>query len=231
VARLRRIVLPGQAHLIIHRGQSGQPVFVAAVDRDLYLAGLRESAFDANVVIHAYALLDNEVRLLVTPSTETGLADLMQAVGRRYVGAFNKRHGRSGTPWDGRFRSTVVEPGLCVRECLRLVEAAFERHAARNEPEWSSLRHHLGQCSDPLVTEHPDYWALGNTPFERQAVYRRFVEQATSASDVATILRAAINGWVLGSPTFASLVHEATGRRPHPLSRGRPRTRIPKASI
>lgn len=231
MARLRRIVLPGQAHLIIHRGQSGQAVFVAAVDREHYLAGLRESAVDANVVIHAYALLDTEVRLLVTPSTETGLADLMQAAGRRYVGAFNKRHGRSGTPWDGRFRSTVVEPGRCVRECLRLVESTVERHAVGDQAEWSSLRHHLGLTSDPLVTEHPDYWAFGNTPFERQAAYRRFVEQATSATDMATILRAATSGWVLGSPAFATWVRDATGRRPQPLSRGRPRTRVSKALV
>lgn len=182
------------------------------------------------MVIHAYALLDNEVRLLVTPSTETGLADLMQAAGRRYVGAFNKRHGRSGTPWDGRFRSTVVEPGRCVRECLRLVESAFGHQAAGDQAEWSSLRHHLGQCPDPVITEHPDYWAFGNTPFERQAAYRMFVEQATSASDMAAILRAATDGWVLGSAAFASLVRNATGRRPHPLSRGRPRTRVGKAS-
>lgn len=206
-------------------------MFVAAVDRDHYLAGLRESAFDANVMIHAYALLDNEVRLLVTPSTETGLADLMQAVGRRYVGAFNKRHGRSGTPWDGRFRSTVVEPGRCVRECLRLVETAVECQAIHDQFEWSSLRHHLGLCSDPLITEHSDYWALGNTPFERQAAYRQFFEQATSASDMATILQAATNGWVLGSPAFATLVCDATGRRPHRLSRGRPRTRLGKTII
>ena len=214
--------------MIIHRGQSGQVVFAVAADRVSYLAGLRESAADAKVLIHAYALLDNEVRLLVTPSTETGLADLMQAVGRRYVGAFNKRHGRSGTPWDGRFRSTVVEPGRCVRECMRLVESVVERSVACDQPDCSSLRHHLGQCPDPLVTEHPDYWALGNTPFERHAAYRRLVEEVSSTSDMATILRAATNGWVLGSPAFAILVRDATGRRPHQLARGRPRTRVGK---
>jgi putative transposase len=225
MARLRRAVLPGQPHMIIHRGQS---VFLDAADHDRYLAGLRASSTEARVAIHAYALLENEVRLLATPSTATGLADLMQAVGRQYVPAFNKKYGRSGSPWQGRFRSTVIEAETHFRACLRFVEARGEvrtTDAARalGAVDWSSAAHHLGTRADPLISDHPAFWAFGNTPFEREAAYRQFVKQTPAADEVATILLATLNGWVLGSPEFAAAVGRQTGRRPQPAQRGRPR--------
>jgi len=228
MARLRRAVLPGQPHMIIHRGQSGQAVFSDAADRDHYLAGLRASATEARVAIHAYALLENEVRLLVTPSTVTGLADLMQAVGRQYVPAFNKKYGRSGSPWQGRFRSTVIEAANHFRACLRFVESWGEVETADatralGGAVWSSAAHHLGTRVDPLISDHPAFWAFGNTPFEREAAYRHFVKQAPAEDEVAAILRAALNGWVLGSPEFVASVGRQTGRRPQPAQRGRPK--------
>ena len=227
MARLRRVVLPGQPHLIIQRGQSGRAVFAHATDRDRYLQALRAGALQSDVGIHAYALLDNEVRLLVTPATATGLADMMQSVGRRYGRAFNQIHGRNGTVWEGRFRSTVIEASTQFRACLRFVETSTSGSgpAMHNKSAASSLGHHLGLRSDPWITEHPCYWAFGNTPFEREAAYRHFIEQAPAADDSSTIVAATINGWVLGSSEFVTHVGEATGRRPHPLARGRPRKR------
>lgn len=219
MARLPRAVMPGHPHLVIHRGRSGQAVFVDAADRASYLANLGDAARAAKVSLHGYALLANETRLLATPEAADGLAQLMQAVGRKYVPAFNKKHVRSGTPWDGRFRSAVVGPGQHFLACLRFVEAA-------NESANSSLAHHLGRWIDPLVADHPALWALGNTPFEREAVYRRFIEQPPAEGEVAAILLATRNGWALGSPAFCAIVARQTGRRTQPMARGRPRKTV-----
>ena len=222
MARLRRIVLPGQPHVILHRGHNGQAVFVDAEDRAAYLWSLREAAREAQVAVHAYGLLEGEVRLLVTPSSEAGLGQMLQAVGRRFVRGFNRRHGRSGTPWEGRFRSTVIESAPHFVDCMHFVEAPTAISGTEDAPAWSSTDHHLGGRRDALVAPHPAFWALGNTPFDREAAYRRIVAQPLAPDVMAAILHAAQNGWVLGSAEFAAWVAGQTGRRPRPAARGRP---------
>lgn len=227
MARLPRVVLPGHPHVVIHRGHSGQAVLLDDADRALYLASLSESTAIAGVALHAYALLSAEIRLLVTPDTSAGLADLMQAIGRRYVPAFNKKYARTGSPWEGRFRSTVIEAERYFLACLRYVEAwgadldLAAPRSTRPVPG-SSAAHHLGLSADPRVADHPAFWALGNTPFEREAAYRRFIDQPPIEAEAAVILQAARNGWALGSPAFCAFVAQKTGRRSQPARRGRP---------
>ena len=230
MARLRRIVLPGHPHVVIHRGNSGQAVFVDALDMECYLASLRECARAAGVAVHAYGLHPTEVRLLVTPDSQAGLATMMQAIGRRYVRVFNRRHRRTGTPWEGRFRSTVVEAAGHFVACLRFVECGVEPAASVPEATgsgesglWSSAGHHLNGRTDASLTEHPAFWALGNTPFERESAYRRVTAQPQDPQQMAAILLAALNGWVLGSDSFADNAGALAGRRPRQATPGRPR--------
>ena len=114
----------------MQRGNSGQRVFVDDAGRARYLQLLAEAARAAQVAIHAYALTDSEVLLLATPADAQGLSRLMQAIGRRYVSEFNRRHGRSGTLWDGRFRATAIEAETQLQDCLAFVELAWPRHVA-----------------------------------------------------------------------------------------------------
>ena len=226
MARLRRIVLPGQAHVIIHRGHNGQRVFVDERDRETYLASLREAAREARVAIHAYGLFGTEVRLLATPSDAAGLARMMQSVGRRFVRLFNLRHGRSGTPWEGRFRSAAIEARAHFLDCLRFVEEAGGGAPARgpgSEGVRSSAAHHLAGRDDGVVQAHPAYWALGNTPFEREAAYRQLASQPIPAPRLAAILHAAMHGWTLGSDAFAAQAADQAQRQARPSSPGRPR--------
>jgi len=231
MARLRRIVLPGQAHVIIHRGHNVQDVFIDDRDRTSYLSALHDAAVEAGVAIHAYGLFDREVRLLATPRDATSLARMMQSVGRRFVRSFNQRHGRVGTPWEGRFRSTAIEASTHFLVCLRFVEGLSETSTAAASPgigevERSSAAHHLAGRDDSVVEAHPAYWALGNTPFEREAAYRRLTSQPIPAPQLAAILHAAMHGWVLGSDAFAARTAEHMQRKARPSSPGRPRKRI-----
>ena len=230
MARLRRIVLAGHPHVVIHRGNNGQDVFLGDDDRESYLAALCESAHTAGVAIHAYSLRPSEVRLLVTPATEDSLGRLMQAVGRRFVPQFNHRHGRSGTPWEGRFRSTVIEAPSHFLACMLYVESGGDpieqgrSSVVSDKPlEWSSAGQHLSGRSDALLTEHSAFWDLGNTPFDRESAYRRYAAEPQPPQEVATILHATMNGWVLGSDAFVDRVGELAGRRPRRAAPGRPR--------
>lgn len=232
MARLPRLVVPALPHLIIHRGHNGQTVFVDEADFALYRRALAEAAAGAGVAIHGYGLFPAEVRLLVTPAEEDALGSMMQALGRSFVRAFNLKHQRSSTPWEGRFRSTVIEAERHFLDCLRFAEGVDTggmalAHADEGSPR-SSAAHHLGIRSDPVVVDHPAYWALGNTPFEREAAYGRCLSQPLPPDQVAAIVEAALKGWPLGSTDFARRLTERTGRRTQPLRRGRPRATAPE---
>ena len=228
MARLRRIVMPGQPHVIIHRGHNGQAVFTDDRDRDSYLLSLRDAAAEAGVAIHGYGLVGHEVRLLATPRDAAGLARMMQSLGRRFVRVFNQRHARTGTPWEGRFRSAAIEASAHFLSCLRFVEGLSEPGSgpmphSGDDAVRSSAAHHLAGRDDSTVQAHPVYWALGNTPFEREAAYRRFTSQSVAASQLAAILHAAMHGWVLGSDAFAARAADQAQRKPRPSAPGRPR--------
>jgi putative transposase len=216
MARLPRLVVAGQAHYVIQRGLKDRPAFLDGDDRNAYLFALREAARVEDVQVHAYALLDHEVQLLATPTEATALGRLVQAVGRRYVCAYNRRYGSSGTLWDGRYRCAVVEAGTCLLDVLRLVDGAS------TEALHSSAQHRLGGHADPLLTDPPEFWRLGNTPFEREAQYRRLLGSGLTAARVDLLRRAALGGWAAGSAGFVADVEHHTARPARPRARGRP---------
>jgi len=221
MARLPRLVVAGQAHFVVQRGHSGAPVFADDTDRAAYVAALREAAATEHVQVHAYSLLPTEVQLLATPAEPAALSRLMQALGRRYVAVHNRRHRRSGTLWDGRFRCGVVEPGSTRLQALCAIDGASV------EAGITTAAQRLGGVRDALLVDPPEYWQLGNTPFEREAAYRALL-QAGVPADVSQALRsAAIGGWAAGSPGFKTGLASATSRPAQPRPRGRPRREPP----
>ena len=225
MARLSRLVVPDLAHHLLQRGHNAQPVFADDEDRRLYLAALRESARSQAVVLHAYALLNNEVQLLLRPPSEAALSRMMQALGRRYVAGFNRRHGRSGTLWEGRFRAGVVQDGPWVLQNMLLIDTLPVQRGLADAPShaaWSSAPHRLGLRRDPLVTDPPEYWTLGNTPFEREAAYAALLARGLGGAERQRIEHAAANGWAIGSPQFLEQTAALLGRPVRPRPRGRP---------
>lgn len=215
MARLPRLALPGFAHYVIQRGHNGQPVFADARDRDSYCAALAAAAATEAVHVHARALLDCEVQLLLTPDDAGALSRFVQAVNRRFVAAFNRRHGRSGALWDGRFRAAVVEPGALRLQALVLIDGAAA-------PEHTTAGHRLGGPRDGVATDPPEYWALGNTPFEREAAYRALLAEGVPVPVADMLRRAALGGWAAGMRVADSAAEEG-GRPLAPRPRGRPR--------
>lgn len=225
MARLPRLAVAGLAHHIIQRGHNRQAVFLDDEDRRAYLAALREAAALQRVAVHAYVLMDDHLHLLVTPPTAGALSKMLQAIGRRYVSAFNRRHGRVGTLWDGRFRATVLEEGPHVLTCMRYIEQNPQRlippTAAADHP-WSSAAHHLGQRRDPILTDHALFWALGNTPFERELAWRSLLDDLLGSAEVQAHTDSALKGWALGSGAFLACLGAAIERPMAPRPRGRP---------
>lgn len=226
MARLPRLVIPGCPHHIVLRSHNAQPAFLDEIDRQAWLSALQESASLTQVAVHAYALLDDRVHLLVTPPAADGMSKLMQSIGRRYGAGFNRRHGRSGSLWEGRFRAGVVEPERhLIDVCVFIESCAVQQGLAASAQQWpwSSHAHHVGQRIDPVIVDHAAYWALGNTPFDRQAAYRAAFEQGLASSLHGHIGSTAEKGWALGSAAFIASLAKRTDRPLSPRPRGRPR--------
>ncbi len=226
MARLARLYVPDQPQHVILRGLDQQPAFVDDQDYELFIDCLKAAARDHHLAVHAWVLMPGAVQLLVTPSDEASLPKAMQAVGRRYVAHFNRRYARRGTLWEGRYRATVIEGERFFLLASRVVELAPVRNglvAAAEDYRWSSYRHHIGLTVDSLITDHPLYWALGNTPFERQRAYRELCEQPFDERETNQLMQATLKGWVLGSDTYRDWASRTANRRVSPLPRGRPR--------
>lgn len=226
MARLKRLVVAGLAHHVLLRAAPGTAAFVDADDAARYLELFAGAAAKLRVEVHAYALLPGEVQALVTPHEGAALGRLMQSLGRSYTAAFNRRHGRQGALWSGRFQAAPVEPGAPLLERMRFIEQAPLRQArALRGPAaaWSSAAHHVGEANLKWITDHESFWRLGNTPFERQLAYAAVLGQAIGDERSGEIERAASKSWVLGSARFVDEIARRSGRRAEPLPRGRPR--------
>lgn len=225
MARLPRLVIPHQLHHIIQRGNDSKVIFVDRDDYAVFLGWLIQASKQFEVAIHAYVLMPDHLHLLATPSDETGLSRMMQWLGRHYVPYFNAKYHRSGTLWHGRYRATVIQAAVYFLRCSLYIEAnpvLAKLVAEASDYSWSSYQHHIGLKIDPLITDHPLYWSLGNTPFQREAAYKEMMQQAQPSAEIEAMTAATLRGWLLGSDQFKAEMAKLTARRVEPVKRGRP---------
>jgi putative transposase len=222
MARLPRLTLPGYPHHIIQRGNNRQPIFASTADYEQLLGLLEEFSKKFGVAIHSYVLMSNHLHLLATPSTAEGVPQMMQALGRSYVRYFNTKHARTGTLWEGRYRSTLIQAERYLLACMVYIDLNPVRAGMVADPAdypWSSHMHYVGRRSDRLVTPHPLYWELGNTPFARDAAYAELVRNGIGSGQQEALTDATVRGWALGEPDYVAELQRRTERR---VTKGRP---------
>jgi putative transposase len=225
MARLPRLTIPGYPHHIIQRGNNRQPIFAGDADYEYLLSLLDENARQAGVAIHAYVLMSNHFHLLATPETAEGIPQMMQAIGRRYVRYFNQRQGRTGTLWEGRYKSTLIQSERYLLACMAYIDLNPVRAALVSNPgdyPWSSHGHYVGRRHDRLITPHALYWALGNTPFARDAAYGELVRSGITAQQQQALTESALRGWALGEANYVAELQKRTARRVSKRHAGRP---------
>jgi putative transposase len=212
---------------VTQRGNNRSVLFVRDSDYRFFLDNLRIECDRFGCLVHAYVLMTNHVHLLMTPSTASGISDVMQAVGRRYVRCFNDAYGRTGTLCQGRFKATVVDTDYYLLACYRYIELNPVRGGLVADPReyrWSSYGTNASGRVDPLITPHERYDAIGATPDERQRAYRALVAAAIPDATLDEIRRATNTGWALGGQRFRDEVAALLARRTQPATRGaRPR--------
>jgi putative transposase len=188
-----------------------------------YANWLYEGAEKFGVDVHAWVFMTNHVHLLLTPHKPDSISRCMQYLGRYYVRYFNYRHGRSGTLFEGRFKSSIVQSRRYLLACQRYIELNPVRAGMVSDPAdytWSSYRAHAFGRAAKMWQPHPEYLALGHTAPSRGSAYRRFFAQQLPVKLITDIRDALNTGLVLGNDRFRQEVEELTGQRQHRLKRG-----------
>jgi putative transposase len=210
---------------VIQRGNNRGLCFRADADRLLYLRLLAEAATRHRCAIHAYVLMPNHVHLLATPERFGGVAGMMQDVGRRYVRLFNDSYDRTGTLWEGRYKSSLIDSESYLLTCHRYIESNPVRAQLVPGPEqypWSSHRHYARGSRDSLITRHSIFERLDATDVARRRAFVALFETPLDDETVERIRAAVRKGWALGSEDFLNQVEIRLGRSAKPPKRGRP---------
>jgi len=222
-ARLRVAGLP--LHLI-QRGNNRSACFYADEDYALYLHHLEELSRKFRCAVHAYVLMTNHVHLLLTPACKDGPSLLMKHLGQRYVQYINKTYRRSGTLWEGRFRSSIVQEQGYLLRCYRYIELNPVRVGMVRHPRdyrWSSYPANGEGEPSRLLKAHEEYLALGKRDGERLVAYQALFRSELDPKEVEEI-RAAVNGgFALGNERFKAEIATMLGRRAGRGISGRPR--------
>jgi len=221
-----RLELPGVPLHIVQRGNNRAACFLGDLDRRFYLKWLGHAAAACGCDIHAYVLMSNHVHLLLTPRAQGAASGMLQDLGRRYVRIFNKVHGRTGTLWEGRFKSSLIDSERYLFACHRYIElnpvrAGIVRHAG--DYPWSSHRFYARGETSRLITPHARYLALGTSEGERYEVFRSLFGDAVADDELARLRTALNKGWALGAEPFLADIQRRLGRSVLPPRRGRPR--------
>ncbi|MDZ4263309.1 MAG: transposase [Pseudomonadota bacterium] len=227
--RRARITLPNVPIHLIQRGNNRQPCFFADEDYRRYLDWLAEYAGKAGCRIHAYVLMTNHVHLLLSSDRPDACSVLMKSLGQRYVQYVNRVYRRSGTLWEGRFRSCPVQEEAYLLSCQRYIElnpvrANMVEHPA--EYRWSSYRANAQGEVGHLVRPHSLYATLGGDADSRQAAYRELFRYELEPGMVDEIRRTTNGNFALGNERFAAQIAEMIGRRASPGQSGRPRKSV-----
>ena len=173
--RRPRLMLPDTPLHVIQRGNNRQACFFADEDYHFYLDWLGEYAGKSGCRIHAYVLMTNHVHLLLSAEGAEGAGALMKALGQRYVQYVNRTYRRSGSLWEGRFRSSLTQEEHYLLACQRYIELNPVRAGMVEHPgeyRWSSYRANAQGEESPLLTRHETFLALGGDAESRQAAYR-----------------------------------------------------------
>nr|WP_314422878.1 ATP phosphoribosyltransferase regulatory subunit [uncultured Erwinia sp.] len=225
MSRTSRVYVQGLPQLIQLNGHNNDIVFHDDEDYLTFLNCLRKAGETFDFALHAWTLLPNQLMMLLTPGTKEDLSRLVQHIGRRYVPWFNQKYHRSGSLWEGRYNSSLIEPEAYLLIAQKFVDTRLgERQAVRGErPAWSSYWNNIGERQQQMITPHEQYLRLGNTPQERAIQYARFIQSPLSPSIEKRLQDCLNQNRLLGTPQYCQRLERQLHRPVQPRQAGRPR--------
>ena len=224
--RRPRVIVPNTPQHLIQRGNNRQACFYADEDYQFYLEWLKEYADKTECKIHAYVLMTNHVHLLVSTKKADVVGVMMKSLGQRYVQYVNKTYQRSGTLWEGRYKSCPIQAETYLLSCQRYIELNPVRANMVNHPaeyKWSSYVANAQGEPNTVITPHSLYHSLGLNPTKQQFAYRELFRYALDIGLVNEIRKATNSNYALGNALFTKQIADALGRRVTPGLSGRPK--------
>ncbi|WP_431064029.1 transposase [Methylotuvimicrobium sp.] len=224
--RLPRLDLPNVPQHIVQRGNNRQPIFFDENDYSIYLEYLREALVKNHCKLYAFVQMTNHVHLLAMSEASGGISGLMQSVGRRYVRYINKTYQRTGTLFEGRFKSSLIDSERYLLTCMRYIELNPVRAGMVDYPcdyRWSSCQHHVTGSGMEWLEEPPEYRLLAANPKARAMAYRELCTQALADHDIRAIRTHLNKDCALGSDKFQHEIETVLGRRVKIAPQGRPK--------
>lgn len=227
--RKPRFYLPHVPVHIVQRGHSREPVFFEDSDYRAYLDWLEEAGERHECAIHAYVLMTNHIHILATPKHKDSISLLMQFIGRRYVPYINHSYGTSGSLWESRYKSSLIQDDPYLLTCMRYIELNPVRADMVNTPSqyrWSSYRANGQGKPDTVLTPHPLYQQLGRTPQARREAYKALFKAHIDQEQHDHIQKAYQTGTPLGNGYFREKIERTLRCEVGQDRRGRPSKRV-----
>lgn len=229
MARLKRVMPVGIPQHVIQRGNNHQACFGSEDDMKAYFNWLKEFSKKSKVSVHSWVLMTNHVHILCTPNKKGSIGKMMQSLGRMYVRYFNDCYARSGTLWEGRYKSCLVQSERYLLELYRYIELNPVRANRVNKPSeyrWSSYNCNAFGVKTKLITPHKEYLALGKNKEQRQENYRMLFQADVSEILLKDIKDSVNKGLALGDGRFKEEIEKLTKQRVTARKSGRPKKKV-----
>ncbi len=230
--RIARNVVSDIPYHIIHRGNNRQKIFFCDDDYKYFLSLLKEARKEYRCKLYSYVLMPNHIHLLMeSPRVSENLAKSIKLIAQKCTQYINKIHKRTGTLWEGRFKSSLVSKDNYLLACSRYIEMNPVRADIVKEPEdykWSSYRYKIEQEKGNILVDSdrdPVYMSLGKNDIERQRSYQKWFKESIPSQEWDLIRKAVNKGSVFGSSQFKEKLEKLLGRRLEIRDRGRPKMR------
>ena len=224
--RRSRLQLPGVPLHITHRGVNRAAIFIDDEDRCHYLRLLERMVIEHHLAVHAYVLMDNHIHLLATAMRSDAVASALRRLAQCHVQSVNRRHRRTGTLWEGRFKSCLVDSDRYLLTVYRYIELNPVRARMVDRPEqyaWSSVHANAHLRVDPIVVPHPCYVALHADPRERATLYRAWLHEGVDEEQLGAIRTHLAQERAYGDRHFQEMAERTLNRPAMVRPRGRPR--------
>lgn len=224
VPRRSRMYIPELPYHIVQRGNNREACFIEPEDYRFYLDLWEKLSMRYGCIVHAYCLMGNHIHFLVTPAHKTSISNTMKVVGSRYAYYFNKSYARTGTLWEGRHRSSLVQSDRYLLTCMRYIELNPVRACMVERPEayrWSSYGKN-GWGDPGWIQSHDEYLRLGDTGNVRCYAYRELFKSQLSEEDLHRIRKAAHYCQPVGNARFRQQIEQQYGVVLGQVRRGRP---------
>lgn len=227
--RTARLIVPNYPHHIIQRGHNRQVVFANTDDYLYYLENLQEWKEKLGCLVYGYCLMTNHVHLIVNPGEDANnIGLLMKRLAGRQTRYINKKEKRTGSLWEGRYKSSTISTDEYLLACCRYVELNPVRAGLVADPakyRWSSYGSKCGEREQALLDFDPCYLELSDSPLLRAKKYAQWVAETTPEGELELIRGSLQRGQLTGSNRFVEEIERKLEKRIDFRKQGRPKNK------